>query len=522
LEKDRNRRYETANGLAADLKRHLSNEPVIARPPSAAYRFQKLVRRHKLQFAAAAFALIVLLLAVAVSSWQAVRASREQRAAKEQAAIARSVKDFLIAQLLGTANPFIVAMPDPNRRPLLDRIAGQVEGRFTNQPLIEAEIRSALGDAFTGLGDFAEAAGQFEKCLTLRGRVLDPLHSERLEALAAVAQAYIHLDRLTDAQKLLTDPITAVRNSPLQWTRGAGWLFREQGYLFYKQGRAAEAEPYLKDAVAVLKRTLDPKDPRRKNGIGEGLLALATYDAGQPKEAEVFLAKTIEESQRDYGADAPLTALYQRTQAYFFLRQQRPLDALPLLEQALATLRTIGTNNPATLEAEFFLAQAYEQKGDAEKAAKLFGSLHGRWAKYFPNDTARGQCRRIAQFFVRQRQFDEVKAVYGPLRESFGANPPERPWEFEMLIEATAATKGWPAVAELWRKNFDRSSDSMAVWLDKAWIFRYVGDADRDRQVVTKVLALAPTLTSTNDKHVPVEIAALGPFQFSADQVNQL
>ena len=50
LEKDRTRRYETANGLATDLKRHLNNEPVIARPPSQLYRFQKLVRRNKLAF----------------------------------------------------------------------------------------------------------------------------------------------------------------------------------------------------------------------------------------------------------------------------------------------------------------------------------------------------------------------------------------------------------------------------------------------------------------------------------------
>jgi len=53
LEKDRTRRYETANGLAADLKRHLTNEPVVARPPSAAYRFQKAFRRNKLVFTAA-------------------------------------------------------------------------------------------------------------------------------------------------------------------------------------------------------------------------------------------------------------------------------------------------------------------------------------------------------------------------------------------------------------------------------------------------------------------------------------
>ena len=47
LEKDRNRRYETANGFAADIRRHLANEVVVARPPGDFYRFQKLVRRHR-------------------------------------------------------------------------------------------------------------------------------------------------------------------------------------------------------------------------------------------------------------------------------------------------------------------------------------------------------------------------------------------------------------------------------------------------------------------------------------------
>src|SRR6185503_10867397 len=52
LEKDRTRRYETANGLAADIQRHLANEPVAARPPSAAYKLQKAWKRNKLAFAA--------------------------------------------------------------------------------------------------------------------------------------------------------------------------------------------------------------------------------------------------------------------------------------------------------------------------------------------------------------------------------------------------------------------------------------------------------------------------------------
>ena len=79
LEKDRQRRYETANGVAADLKRHLNNEPVVARPPSAVYRFQKAFRRNRLAFTAAAAVLAVLAGGVAVSTWQAVLARRAQR-----------------------------------------------------------------------------------------------------------------------------------------------------------------------------------------------------------------------------------------------------------------------------------------------------------------------------------------------------------------------------------------------------------------------------------------------------------
>jgi WD40 repeat protein/serine/threonine protein kinase len=76
LEKDRTRRYETANGLAMDIQRHLNQEPVVARPPSSLYRFQKLIQRNKLAFAAVAAVTIALVLGVVVSTWQAVRATR--------------------------------------------------------------------------------------------------------------------------------------------------------------------------------------------------------------------------------------------------------------------------------------------------------------------------------------------------------------------------------------------------------------------------------------------------------------
>jgi serine/threonine protein kinase len=81
LEKDRMRRYETANGLAADLKRHLNNEPIVARPPSTAYKFQKAFRRNKLVFAAGIAVFAALMLGIIATTWQAVRATQAEQEA---------------------------------------------------------------------------------------------------------------------------------------------------------------------------------------------------------------------------------------------------------------------------------------------------------------------------------------------------------------------------------------------------------------------------------------------------------
>jgi WD40 repeat protein len=85
LEKDRTRRYETANGVADDVLRHLNNEPIAARPPNRLYRFQKVVRRNKLPFTAAGVVAMALVLGVVVSSWEAMRAKKGELAARQEA-----------------------------------------------------------------------------------------------------------------------------------------------------------------------------------------------------------------------------------------------------------------------------------------------------------------------------------------------------------------------------------------------------------------------------------------------------
>src|SRR5262245_59829378 len=77
LEKDRARRYETANGLATDIQRHLDNEPVVACPPSNFYRLQKMVRRNRFAFAAGAGIAAALVIGLALALWQSIEKTRE-------------------------------------------------------------------------------------------------------------------------------------------------------------------------------------------------------------------------------------------------------------------------------------------------------------------------------------------------------------------------------------------------------------------------------------------------------------
>ena len=94
LEKDRTRRYETANGMAMDIQRHLKNEPVVARPPSKLYRFQKLVRRNKVAFAGASAVAAALVLGLGLSTWLFI----QEKDARRRAVAAEQTQSHLRQQ----------------------------------------------------------------------------------------------------------------------------------------------------------------------------------------------------------------------------------------------------------------------------------------------------------------------------------------------------------------------------------------------------------------------------------------
>jgi len=142
LEKDRSRRYETANGLAMDIERHLHNEPVVARPPSQFYRFQKLVRRNQVAFIAAAAVLAALLAGLGTSTWLFLkeRQARQQAVAAEQQKI-RLLQEAENRQKLTQATVFL----SRDRTDEADQLIGGI-------PVPEANLEYAA--MFRTLGDW--------------------------------------------------------------------------------------------------------------------------------------------------------------------------------------------------------------------------------------------------------------------------------------------------------------------------------------------------------------------------------
>jgi serine/threonine protein kinase/tetratricopeptide (TPR) repeat protein len=251
LEKDRNRRYESASAFAADVQRYLTDEPVQACPPSASYRLRKYARRNRRPLVTAGIIMATMVAASVVSVWQAVvarnaqhqaeadrdraataltqaeaaerqaktdqeRAQAAERRATTEAAIARAVNAFLQDDLLGQ-----VASASPNWesgestlltvKEALERAAARIGNRFRDQPLVEAAIRMAIGEGYSSLRDFPPAALHFERAFELRKAQLGPEHSDTRDSMSRLAGSYQWLSRHSESIALRQQALESTR-----------------------------------------------------------------------------------------------------------------------------------------------------------------------------------------------------------------------------------------------------------------------------------------------------------------------
>jgi serine/threonine protein kinase/tetratricopeptide (TPR) repeat protein len=200
LEKDRARRYETASGLAADIQHHLNDEPVVARPPSNSYKFQKLVRRNKLAVGAITGVSTALVLGLCVASWALVReraARREAESARNLARAESARNEQVVQFLMTTIGPGAWRGQEGKliRPVLLDFFAARLGTDLTNQP-------AAQGDFWLSMANSCASIGDYTRAVTNAQRAVDAYRLAFGEDHVKIAQA---LRRLGKSQRLDKD-----------------------------------------------------------------------------------------------------------------------------------------------------------------------------------------------------------------------------------------------------------------------------------------------------------------------------
>jgi hypothetical protein len=177
LEKERTRRYETANGLATDINRHLNNEPIAARPPSRLYRFQKSVRRNKLSYIAAVTVVAVLALGLGAFAWMFLRereARLTQARLREEAEIARA-KEAQLRQKLEVRVTVAQArtLSDSGKHDQAEKLLNGIDPSLIEPDAIHASVRRQLGWQRVLKNEWSGAAANLAAVLQVDGAAWD-------------------------------------------------------------------------------------------------------------------------------------------------------------------------------------------------------------------------------------------------------------------------------------------------------------------------------------------------------------
>ena len=408
LEKDRERRYGSPSELAADLMRHLRNEPVLAGPPSAAYKARKFVRRHRV---GVAFASLGVLALVAFAAAMAVQNARIAREAESK----RRVSDFL-TELFSVSDPGEARGNTVTAREILDRGSDRIRGTLSNDPNVRAELMATMGTVYSNLGLYPRAEPLLVAALESRRRLLAADDPETLRLSSETARLYLRQGRNVEAEALVRGTLDIQKRvlgvehpdslksmgdlarvySAMGRYKEAEALFRETldianrvlgpghpdsfksmsdlAALYVAQGREKESAELIRDAVGIAKRVLGPEHP---DTLKLMLHAARQHSVGSRfAEADELVRETVDIQTRVLGPEHPDTLSSMFTVALSFAAQDRPKDAEAIFRKTLEIRkRVLGLEHIDTLRSMAGVANMTMAQGRNKDAEALFGEL---------------------------------------------------------------------------------------------------------------------------------------------------
>lgn len=354
LEKDKRRRYQSAAELGADIRRHLLEQPIAARPASTAYRVRKFARRNKALVTGVGIAFGAMAIATVVSVGQAIAAdaARAQEAELRVVAEARTTDAERAREQSEAAYQFLAEMigsadPDENGKDVrvsefLAHTATRIDERFPDQPSVRAHLRRNIGITYRNMGMLNEA----EEVL-----------------LKAVEDAKLAFDE--------SDPIV------LRTLRSAAVLYDDQR-LYEK------SLPMHQEILAVQARVLGPE---HRDTLGSACnVGLTLFDLGRLDEAAEMLEATGATMRRVLGVTDRFTINAIQGIGSIRLRQGRFDDAeAAFVEARDAATEGDGPNNLRAITAVQSLAEVESARGSHQAALETVDDALARAKDTIPD-----------------------------------------------------------------------------------------------------------------------------------------
>ena len=373
------RRYGSAEQLAADVRRHLTGLPVSARRDIWTYRAHKFVRRHRVGVAAVVVIVLLLAASTVTTQLQSARIARERDTAAQ-------VSGFLV-DLFNGADPYGSAGREVTARVLLDSGAARVARDLTEQPAIRAHLMATMGRAYYGLGRYGEARRLLEQALALRQTTLGDADTSVARTMHLLAQTMLDQGEYPGADSLY-QRVLALRRRLLGTTHlDVAQTLRGLGLTRRARGDNAGAETLLREALTIQQaRRADPLD------IATTLNALGHVhrDGGRYTAAESLYRQVHDIRHTRLGEHHPDVANSLVNIGAAIASAGDYDRAEPLLRRGIASKqRSLGDEHPDVATDLSGLASLLHRKGELAAAESLYRDVLQRQRRLLPEAHSR-------------------------------------------------------------------------------------------------------------------------------------
>ncbi|MFC1573163.1 tetratricopeptide repeat protein [Candidatus Eisenbacteria bacterium] len=411
IEKDRSRRYQSASELALDVERYLRDEPVVAGPPSTAYRLTKFVKRHKRAVGSLVVVIAALAMGLGFSTTMFFRAESAREQAESEARKSERINTFL-QEMLGSVNPTEQGR-DVSVREVLDEAAAQIETELADQPEIQAAVRNTIGATYTALGLYDAAERHLREALATRQRVLGNEHPDVATGLNNLATLLQLRGKHAEAEPLFRQTIAMRRRLFGEEHPEIASALNDYATLLQFQGKYAEAEPVFRQALALRRKLFGEEHMQVAQGLGN--LGLILRLQGKYAEAEPYYRQAIAMQRSLHGGEHPDLAANLHNLATLLMINGRYADAESLSREAVAMVKScFGEEHPHTATCLVTLAGLLESQRKHAEAESMYKETLAIRKKSLGEEhaTIALNLNDLATLLSTQGRYEEAESLY--------------------------------------------------------------------------------------------------------------